>query len=85
MVKVKAECIAKVKRGPVAWQFIYTFLGFALTIEAGVMSLVTPLRWPWNLITYVFLAIVTFRLCLYSRWFQNKLIGWKQAYEDVAP
>jgi hypothetical protein len=34
----------KVKRGPESWSYIYIALGFALTIEATVVSMIEPLK-----------------------------------------
>jgi hypothetical protein len=79
-----ARMTGAVKRGPESWQYIYTTLGFTLTIEAGVVALIAPLRWPWNLIIYAITFVVTAHLLLFNGWFQNKLIGWKGRYEDRA-
>lgn len=71
-----------VKRGEKSWTFLYTVLGFALTIETGVVALITPLKWPWNLLTFVVVAVTTTYLILDNGWFQNKLIGIKGRYEE---
>ena len=73
---------ATVKRGPQSWAFIYTFLGFALTIETGVVALITPLKWPWNLGTFLAVGAITIYLFLDNGWFQNKILGWKSRYEE---
>lgn len=73
---------AKVKRGPESWAFIYTWLGFGLTIEAGFVGLFP--FFPWTVIAYVILAAITVHLFINSGWFQNKLIGMKNDYEARA-
>jgi hypothetical protein len=73
---------AKIRRGEKSWVYIYTLLGFALTIETGVMGLIKPLQWPWNLTTLIVVAAATIWLFLDCGWFQNKLIGIKVRNED---
>lgn len=91
--KLKAEAVhfkstagvtmtATVKRGPQSWAFLYTFLGFALTIETGVVGLIAPLQWPCNLLTLIVVGAITVYLFLCNGWFQNKLIGLKARYEE---
>lgn len=70
-----------VKRGPESWSFIYITLGFVLTIEGTVVAML-DLPLPWNLLTYAAVSVLTFRLWISSRWFQSKLIGWKNDYES---
>ena len=81
MPKVTESVSVKVRRGETSWSYLYTFLGFALTVETGVMGLITPLVWPWNLLTLVGVAALTIYLVLDNAWFQNKLIGLKTRYE----
>jgi hypothetical protein len=71
-----------VKRGKESWAYIYTLLGFALTIETGVVALISPLKWPWNLVTFAIAAVITGYLFLDNGWFQNKLIGLKGRQEE---
>jgi hypothetical protein len=70
-----------VKRGPVSWAYIYTTLGFALTIEAAIIGM-TPVSFPLNLAVYAGKAVVTVWLFIDNGWFQNKLIGLKIRYEN---
>jgi hypothetical protein len=72
----------KVKRGPESWSYIYIALGFALTIEPTVVSMIEPLKFPWNIITYLIVGGLTFWLFLNNGWFQNKLVGLKIRYEE---
>ena len=81
MVKLKAEVDVEVRRGSESWTYIYVTLGFMLTIEAGIVALITPLFWPRNLIVYSALCGLTVYLWLFNGWFQNKLIGYKAQYE----
>ena len=64
--------------------YIYVALGFALSIEGTIIQLITPLLFPWNLITYLVLGAATTWLFLDNAWFQNKLVVWKASYEDKA-
>ncbi|HEX3756129.1 MAG TPA: hypothetical protein VHV26_13740 [Rhizomicrobium sp.] len=73
----------KVKRGSESWAYIYVFLGFALSIEGIIVSMATPIRFPWKELLFVAMAAVTIRLFLFNGWFQNKLIGLKGRYEDA--
>lgn len=82
-MKVCATISKTVKRGPESWSFIYITLGFVLTIEGTVVSML-GMRLPWNLILYAVVSAFTFWLWICSGWFQNKLIGWKNDYEGRA-
>jgi hypothetical protein len=75
---------ATVKRGPQSWAYIYVALGFALSIEGTIIGMVTPLLFPWNLVIYAFLGFITFWLFINNGWFQNKLLGIKNSYEEKA-
>ena len=56
----------QVARGPESWAYIYVTLGFALTIEGTVIQMITPLLFPWNILTYVVLGVATFWLFVCS-------------------
>lgn len=81
-VRATASVTAEVRRGKESWAYIYTWLGFALTIETGVVALITPLKWPANLLTFAAIGAFTVYLFLDNGWFQNKLIGLKAKYEE---
>ena len=81
-MKMTVGLETKVRRGVSSWTFIYTILGFALTIEATICSMIEPIKFPWNIALYVVVAASTWWLFLDNRWFQNKLIGWKNRNED---
>jgi hypothetical protein len=72
---------ATVTRGPESWTYIYIALGFTLSIEGTVISLITPLVFPWNLLLYAVIGAATFWLFLNNGWFQNELLSWKAKYE----
>ena len=74
----------KVKRDQQSWTYIYVVLGFALTIESTVVSMITPLCFPWNILVFAIIAVATWYLFRECRWFQNKLIGWKIRYESIS-
>ena len=42
-----------VRRGPESWAYIYTGLGFVVTIESTIIGMMTPLMFPWNIIIYL--------------------------------
>jgi hypothetical protein len=75
---------ATVTRGPASWAFIYIALGFAISIEGTAISLITPLRFPWNLILYAVIGAATFWTFINNGEFQNKLLAWKAQYEQKA-
>jgi hypothetical protein len=70
---------AKVIRGPESWTFIYLALGFAISIEGQIISMIATL--PWNLIAYLFFGGATFWLFICCGRFQNRLIRLKHSYE----
>lgn len=73
---------ALVKRGPAAWQFLYTFLGFALTIEGTVISMINELTTTISRLgVFGAVAVATIYLFLDCGRFQNWLIGVKCRYE----
>jgi hypothetical protein len=71
-----------VKRGPLSWAYIYTALGFALTIEAGVMSMIPYPGLPWNVVLFVLIAAITIWLFIDNKWVHQKLISLKLRYEE---
>lgn len=78
----KVTLSASVRRGPESWTYIYVALGFTIAIEGMVISLWTPLTFPWNVVSFVAIAFITGVLFLECGWFQNKLIRIKNAYES---
>lgn len=80
---VQDTVTATVTRGRESWNFIYIFLGFALTIEGTILQMIDPLRFPLNLIAYLALGAVTSWLFILSGRFQNMLIRMKNSYESI--
>jgi hypothetical protein len=72
----------RVRRDQASWAYIYIALGFALSIEGTIIQLITPLKFPWNLIAYLVVGFLTGYAFIKSAWVQNKLIGLKNRYED---
>jgi cytochrome b subunit of formate dehydrogenase len=81
-MKLHDEYIATVTRGEKSWAYIYVALGFAIAIEGTIIQLITPLVFPWNVISFLLVSAFSIWLFLFNGWFQNKLIGWKSRYED---
>jgi hypothetical protein len=75
---------ATITRGPASWASIYMALGFTLSIEGTTISMIAPLKYPWNIVAYAMVAACTAALFLNSGWFQNKLLGWMGKYERRA-
>lgn len=82
MTNMKSSVNTQVIRGKESWNYIYIFLGFAISIEATVIGMITPLLFPYNLLAFAATAAITFNLFLFNSRFQNKLIGLKNRYED---
>ena len=76
-VRATASVESQVKRGDHSWQILLVFLGFALTIEGTVISM---LELPTWLRLSIFFAIAgsTWAAFMHSGRFQNWLIGWYQ-------
>jgi hypothetical protein len=74
---LEMKATATVVRGPQSWAYFYTVLCVLLTIEAGIIP-------PLSVLAFVAVAGVTIYLCMFSGWFQNKLILWKSMYENKA-
>lgn len=81
-MKVTDSFDAKVTRGPDSWRYFYTVMGLTIAIEGNVIRMIDPLHWPWNLIAYIIAGGLTIYCFMASGWFQNKLIGIKNQYEN---
>lgn len=75
--KATASVDAKVKRGEQSWQILLVFLGFALTIEGTVISMLDLQSWA-RLSIFAVVAGSTWAAFMNSGWFQNRLLGWYQ-------
>ena len=78
----KDSADAKLQRGPESYNFFYVALGFAISIEGSIVQMIGSIQFPYNIILFAVMAFASYRLCLFNGWFQNKLIGWKIAYEN---
>jgi len=74
---------AQIIRGAISWSYFYIFLGFALSIEGTVIQMIVPLLFPCNILLFLVVGGITVYLVLFSGWFQGKLIGWKNWYENI--
>ncbi len=72
----------KVQRGRESWDYIYTTLGFTLTIEGVLVSYVPFPHWQANIFIAGSLFILTIKCFLESEWLHNELIGIKERYEN---
>jgi len=61
----------QVMRGPESWGYIYTMLGFTLTIESTVIGMMTPVVFPWNIVLFVIVAPITIWAFIESGWVQT--------------
>jgi hypothetical protein len=84
--KAATTSIAKaeltIRRGQESWNYIYIALGFSLSLEGTIIQLIM-IRWPYNLIIYIVVAIITGYLFLFSGRMQNLLFGIRQKYESA--
>lgn len=73
---------AAVTRGSGSWQLLYTTLGFSLTGEGTVVSMVEGVGSIWKILAFLVIAAVTWGLLLHCVWFQNKVIEWYDRNEN---
>ena len=66
MTEIKTGVNMTVKRGPESWAYIYVVLGFALAIEATVITMVEPIKFPWNVALFIAAAAATFWLFIFN-------------------
>ena len=71
-------------RGRLSWDYLYTTLGFAFTIESTVIGMMTPISCPWNIILFATIAAFTIWLFIESEWLHDKLLAIKTKYENKA-
>lgn len=64
----------KIKRGELSWAYFPIAYGLLLTFSIGIIS-VLDVNWFWKVILIIFSAWVLFRLCFFSAWFRNKIVG----------
>ena len=71
-------------RGQNSWAYFYILLGFLVSIEATLISMLDPMAWYLKIVLFVAVMLGTSWLCLESRRFQNWVIGVKNRYESRA-
>jgi hypothetical protein len=71
-----------VRRGQESWNYFYILIGLAISTEGSVISMITPLIFPYNVISFIVVGVITFLLFIRNGWFHNKLLGWKNYYES---
>jgi hypothetical protein len=81
--KAKLTASIKMLHGKDSWAYFYVALGFVSAIEGAIIQMITPIVFPWNIIMCVALGVVTFSLFICSPWFQDRLIGLKNRYENT--
>jgi hypothetical protein len=81
---MKDSVTVKIKRGSESWNYIYITLGFTLSIEGTVVSIIPQdiLEWPLNIVFLFSVFVLTGMFFLRSGWFQNKLINFKSTIEE---
>ena len=72
---------ATIKRGGESWTYYYVVLAIVLSLESSIIQLWAP-SFPWGLLIYLGLFVITVWLFLTSGWVHNKLAGLKASYED---
>lgn len=81
MARATAKAQMQIRRAEKSWTYIYVFLGFLLTIEGNILAL-AQLDRVWGLSLYFVIGALTVYLFLENAWFQNKLTGWRNSYEN---
>jgi hypothetical protein len=75
---------AKVKRGRESWDYIYIFLGFALTVAGNFVGMLDCLGGLGKVLIYAAFCAAAWALFIHSGRFQKWLIGRKNRYEERA-
>jgi hypothetical protein len=79
--KANTTVSASVIRGQQSYTFFYIILGFALSVEGSVI-MASPLGFFCNVMLFVIVGALSFYLVLYNGWVHDRLISWKNSYED---
>jgi hypothetical protein len=77
----KAKAYAQARQGPESWNYVYIFLGFALSIEGTIIQMLPP-EFPLNLVLYLVFGAPTWWLFMHSGRFQSRLRVWKESHEN---
>lgn len=81
MARGTVKAVGQRKFSAENWNYIYVFLGFILTIEGTLVSLLN-LTWWHGLAAFALVAAISLYLFLGNRWFQDRLVRGKQWIED---
>jgi uncharacterized membrane protein len=68
--------------GPQSWTYIYVALGFFIAIGGTIIQMIEPLEFPWNIVAFIAIAAIAFWIFLFNALFQNRLMAWKNKYEE---
>jgi hypothetical protein len=71
-----------IKRGAESFAYFYTILGFALTIETGLIAMIDPFAWWGKLVTFAIVGASTWHLILDNSRVQDRLVRMKNRYEE---
>jgi glucan phosphoethanolaminetransferase (alkaline phosphatase superfamily) len=74
-----------VQRGKDSWNYFYVMFGFALAIESNVIAMFTPIVFPWNIILFVLVFLITGWAVLFNERFQDRFLRLKEYYEKGRP
>lgn len=80
-VKMSDKVDFKIKRGEESWKYIYTILGFMLTIEGTIVSMFSISAICKILLFFITIAVTSF-LFFESSKFQNILFSFKSKMEE---
>jgi hypothetical protein len=81
-MRIGDQLDGRVKRGSEAWAYFYIVLGFVVTLESTVIGMITPLTFPWNILTFLVVAGCTVRAFIQFEWLHHKLIAFKERSES---
>jgi|HubBroStandDraft_6_1064221.scaffolds.fasta_scaffold1261418_1 hypothetical protein len=77
-----ARFSAGILRGKPSWDYFYVALGFVLTIESTIVTMITRLECPWNILLYLALAALTL-WAFSTRQVREVLLWFKRKYESI--
>lgn len=64
----------KVKRGELSWAYFPIAYGILLTISIGMITVLNAC-YIWKILLIVADSYILFKLCFFSGWFRNKIVG----------
>lgn len=81
-VRITDKVERRIKRGKDSWTFFYFVLGILLAVGLFFINILAINLCCKIMISIIMLAVLI-HLCLFSAWFQNKLVGVKMRLEDT--